>query len=243
MTAPETNLADIRQAWEARGNSSATSGLQQQALDNFLAAGFPTTRLEDWKYTDTRSVAKHYPQWLSTTAETQAESPECIIAADAFRLVFIDGRFAPEQSSADLPTEVYGGDLAGLAEKYPEACARTFGKLATAPGYTSLNTAFAQDVAAIVLPDNTELDKLVYLNFYTATPEVIAQPRLLIDIGKHSRATVIEHYTSSAAAIVNTVSEARCDTGSDLTWYRLQAESNETSHLSAQYLSAEQDAT
>lgn len=244
QTDQQTQLNQIRSAWEAREpGSAATAGLQEQALENFTLQGFPTTRLEDWKYTDTGEVAENYPHWLSTQAAVGTRLPELNISTEAVRLVFIDGRFAAEYSSAKLPEGVFAGSLANLASSHPQAFEKTFGKLAPANGFTGLNTAFTADVAALVIPDNTELKRPVYLSFHSATPELTIQPRILIELGKHSQATLIEHYTSTAPVIVNTVSEARCAAGSHLTWYRMQADSTEASHVSAQYVTAEQDAS
>jgi Fe-S cluster assembly protein SufD len=244
-TAPQlTQLTEIRHAWDARGMAeSALAELQQQALDAFARDGFPSTHLEDWKYTDTRALVENYPQWLATQVSAKTFQPELPDTEDALHLVFVDGQFAPELSAQQLPEFVFAGKLADLATQFPQAFETTFGKLAAQSGFVNLNTAFASDAVGIILPDNTELDAPVYLSFFTTTPELTTQPRLLIDLGKNSRATVIEHYAGSAPAIVNTVSEARCDAGSHLTWYRLQAESVATSHMSAQYVRAEQDAT
>jgi Fe-S cluster assembly protein SufD len=242
--AQTNNFADIRQAWEARGlAASALTEVQQQALEAFTQQGFPTTRLEDWKYTDTRTLAENYPQWLATPASTACVKPELKNTANALQLVFIDGLFSPALSASELPDCVFAGSLSELATTHPDAFDNTFGKLAAQSGFVNLNTAFTTDVAALVLPDNTELDTPVYLNFFSSTPESSSQPRLLIELGENSRATVIEHYAGNVPAIVNTVSEARCAAGSNLTWYRLQDESLETSHMSAQFLRVDQDAT
>jgi Fe-S cluster assembly protein SufD len=242
--APTNNFTDIRQAWEARGlAASAPTEVQQQALDAFTRQGFPTTRLEDWKYTDTRTLAEAYPKWLATPTSTSSVKPELTNTANALQLVFIDGLFSPALSASELPDCVFAGSLSELATTHPEAFANTFGKLAAQSGFVNLNTAFTTDVAALVLPDNTELDTPIYLNFFSSTPESSSQPRLLLELGKNSRATVIEHYAGNVPAIVNTVSEARCAAGSNLTWYRLQDESLETSHMSAQFVQVEKDAT
>ena len=49
---PDNSLADNRKA----------------ALARFLDRGFPTTRLEDWKYTDLSSVAEISQRWLENGA-------------------------------------------------------------------------------------------------------------------------------------------------------------------------------
>src|SRR5215467_2811722 len=73
--------------------------LRQKGMDDFLALGFPTTRLENWKYTNvapirltTFELAVDRP--LQSTGEFDADvSP---------RLVFVNGRFVPALSAVDV---------------------------------------------------------------------------------------------------------------------------------------------
>jgi Fe-S cluster assembly protein SufD len=117
-----------------------------------------------------------------------------------------------------------------------------FGKLAPHSGFVAMNTAFVNDVVAIILPDNTDLTQPVYISFFTSTPEISVQPRLLVDLGAHSRATIIEHYSSNVRSIVNTVSEINCAEGSKLAWYKLQDEATDGWHTAVQYARLAKDA-
>jgi Fe-S cluster assembly protein SufD len=234
--------------WQARGQGgdSWLGQLQQQALDVFAQSGFPTTRLEDWKYTDTRAIVESYPQWLVTQPQTSQQEPDLLDISDAIHLSFVDGRYSPELSgSKQLPDGIIAGNLTDLAALHPDLLQQKLGSLAnnSDSGFVAMNTAFASDGAALLLPDNSELEYPIYLSFFTRTPKITIQPRLLIDLGANSRATVIEHYSSSAAAIVNAVTEIHCGKGAKLTWYKLQEEHIDAWHTAVQYAHLEQDAS
>jgi Fe-S cluster assembly protein SufD len=251
MTNPSNNspeLTEIQALWDARSQSNGSwlNELQQRAFDSFAQTGFPTTRMEDWKYTDMRSVAENYPQWLSTQPQTSESTLKLLDVPDAIHLAFIDGRYSPEHSrTAELPAGVIAGNLSELADRYPDLLESRLGKLTdnSDSGFVSINTAFASDGAAVLLADNQELKQPIYLSFFSTTPNITTQPRLLIDLGSNSRATVLEHYTSDVAAIVNAVTEINCSKGSELTWYKLQDEHTDAWHTAVQYAHLDQDAS
>src|ERR1017187_4116730 len=70
---------------------------RQAAIERFGALGFPTTHDEAWKYTSLAPFLKtpYQPAPAATfTGELPAASP------GAARLVFVNGRFAPDLSRA-----------------------------------------------------------------------------------------------------------------------------------------------
>ena len=247
----QTELNELKALWQARAqnqgqnNDSWLNQLQEQAFDIFSRTGFPTTRMEDWKYTDIRNIAANYPQWLNTQSQTLEHTPDLLDIDNAIHLAFIDGRYSPEHSkSKQLPSGLIAGNLNDLSNRYPDLLQHKLGKLANNndSGFVAINTAFACDGAALLLPDNQSLEQPVYLSFFSSTPEITIQPRLLIDLGVNSRATVLEHYTSNAATIVNAVTEINCSKGSELTWYKLQDEHIDAWHTAVQYAQLDQDA-
>ena len=72
--------------------------LREQAADAFRAQGFPTRRVEAWKYTDLRQVADAgFEEALSVVDSAPALPP----AYGSARVVFVDGRSRPDLSSLD----------------------------------------------------------------------------------------------------------------------------------------------
>ncbi|MCP4001294.1 MAG: Fe-S cluster assembly protein SufD [Gammaproteobacteria bacterium] len=243
-----TELNELKALWQAReqSNSAWLNQLQKHAFDIFSSSGFPTTRMEDWKYTDTRNIATNYPQWLKTQPQTIAHTPALLDIDNSIHLAFIDGHYSPKYSGTkQLPPGIIAGNLGDLADCYPGLLQEKLGKLANNndSGFVAINTAFACDGAALLLPDNQDLEQPIYLSFFSSTPEITIQPRLLINLGVNSRATVLEHYSSNVAAITNAVTEINCGKGSELTWYKLQDEHIDAWHTAVQYAHLDQDAT
>src|SRR6516164_254944 len=67
--------------------------LRKSAIEQFVELGFPTTRLEDWKYTNVAPIGRlTFRQTLSPSKTVLPNSPRSEL--DAFpspRLVFVDG--------------------------------------------------------------------------------------------------------------------------------------------------------
>lgn len=230
---------------ERGGRSDWLDEIQRDALQVFNRNGFPTTALEDWRYTDVQPVATNYPDWLQNTPAPAAALPELPEIPDAARIVFIDGQYRPELSDADkLPAGAFAGPLMELAAANPQLAER-LGTLASTQqsGLIAVNTAFTSDAFGLLLQPDEALDQPLHLVFHTATAELTVQPRLLISLGARSRAMLIEHYSSSGAAIINNVTEIFCGAGAKLIRDRLQSEHHDAWHIAAQYARLEENAT
>src|SRR5688572_20947026 len=95
--------------------------LRDRAAARFGACDFPTSRWEEWRYTDTRALSKRLfePLEREESARTLIDiGPYLLDHLKSHRLVFVDGKFAPALSRrADLPAGVV---VAPLAHALPE---------------------------------------------------------------------------------------------------------------------------
>jgi len=234
--------SELRQLWQTDvGTGTWVDNARAEAMQAFDRSGFPTTRMEDWKYTDTRQLAANYPSWLATTPLAEPTELPLIDIEDSIHLAFVDGRFSPSLSnSKTLPAGVYAGSLADA----PELQGR-LGKLAGSDnsGFIALNTAFMGDGFVLSVAADQHIERPIYLSFHTVTPRIAVQPRVFIDMGANSEAVVIEHYSGRADAIVNSVTEIRCGAGARLSWDKLQDEHRETLHVATQYAELDANAT
>ncbi|HEY9862059.1 MAG TPA: hypothetical protein V6D16_21370, partial [Candidatus Obscuribacterales bacterium] len=127
--------------------------LRSQAAALVQEQTFPTTRNEEWRYTDLSPLLQVE---LAVGDHSLTVSPEAVQAfalpeAAASRLVFVNGVYAPELSAiANLPANIFVGNLAALPE---ELKARSQNYLAKQPGaeevFTALNTAGLSDAAVV----------------------------------------------------------------------------------------------
>jgi Fe-S cluster assembly protein SufD len=215
--------------------------IRHLAMTGFAAEGFPTTRREDWKYTNVAPIARQ-PFHLAAVAPETATPDE--IAPFTFgepgwsELVFVDGRYAPALSSlAGLPDGVRVASLAevlaadeGLVEKY-------LGQHASymASGFTALNTAFLQDGALVSVLNGRIVDAPIHLLFVSTARDPLAatHPRVLVVLGRASAATVVESYVAlgDGPYLTNAVSELVLGEGASLTHYKVMRESLAAYHV------------
>jgi Fe-S cluster assembly protein SufD len=249
MNNPNQPATDtLHNTWQNRNPASPEwlQTFQKSALAEFSQTGFPTTRLEDWKYTDVRKLAAAYPQWLTNQPALDTNTTSNLLIIDhAIRIVFINGIYNAEKSTANVPEYIHVGKLSELAAEHPEALEKALGKLAknTDSGFVAINTAFSETAISILIPDNTELQQPIHIEYLSSAEKTSVQPRVLANLGTNSKATIIEHFSGVAATITNAVTEVHCGQGSNLSYYRLQEENIEAWHTGAQYIHIARDAS
>jgi Fe-S cluster assembly protein SufD len=208
------------------------------ALGTFRALGLPTTRDEDWRFTNLAPLAGFSfapaPEVGGVAAARLAGAP----AAAGARLVFENGRFRRDLSSgAALPA---GATLASLAEALrdgPEAVRPHLGRLARPEGlaFTAANAALLEDGAFLLLPPGAVLERPIELVFVTggAGPPVAVHPRVLIVAGEGARAAVAEVYLGADAPyLVNAVTEIVLGEGAVIDHVKLQDDGASAFHVS-----------
>ncbi len=212
--------------------------LRERGLARFRDLGFPTTRLEEWKYTNVAPIARQPfrlpPDGIPAAAASLAAATR--LGEGAIELVFVNGRFAAELSvPGALPGGAYAGSLAAAGAAEPGRVAAHLGTLAAldADGLAALNTAFLADGAFIHLPAGVRLAAPIHCLFVSAADgePTVSHPRVLVVAEAGSAATVIEHYVGDGAYWTNAVSELVLDAGAALTHQRVQRESAGAFHI------------
>ncbi len=236
-------ITAIDAQWQAAGlDSGVLAELRSGGLAAFRRQGFPGTRLENWKYTDTSGIAAAFPGALaaaSATGDARAPQAAGALAIDhAITLVFVDGIYRPELSQTDgLPAGVTLGSIADLLRTDADRLTPLLGSLAPAEdsGFIALNTAFAGQGAALLIDSGVTLDRPVYIRHLGSAIGVAAQPRLLVSLENGAVATVVEHFASAGEMICNPLAEMFCGDNARLTYYKLQDEATAALHTAAQY--------
>ena len=233
MSTPGTDNP-IRAAWESAGlPDDGLQALRSNALDAFTRAGFPDKRNESWRYTNVRALADAFPEWLTNDAVPAATSREALDIEGAVHARVVDGR--PELPAAALPAGARLVSIAELQQSDPALLDSHLGALARIDdsAFVALNTAFARDGIALLLDEGVQLEPKVCITHVNTRARSGVQPRLLVIAGKRSRATLVEHFVSEEAAIVNPVSEVYCEDGARIDYYKLQTEHVESWHTAA----------
>jgi Fe-S cluster assembly protein SufD len=214
--------------------------LRSEGMQAFAELGFPTTRIEDWKYCNVAPIAgiRFRPAAFELTDNLRKQIAELPFAGpDCTRLVFVNGHYAKELSAAkDLPN---GTGIASLAEALGQdgPIAAHLGRYAghkTHP-FVALNTAFMADGAFIEIPRDTVVEKpieILYVSTNSGEPW-IAHPRNLVVAGQGSQVTLVESYVGLDGGVYfnNAVTEIVAEENAHVDYVKLQNESEAAFHV------------
>lgn len=81
--APKTVYTEEFKSLIAAASDAAVIAARERAFEAFADLGFPTTRLEDWKYTDVRAIANR--EWSIETAESESVDTQLLARFDLER--------------------------------------------------------------------------------------------------------------------------------------------------------------
>ena len=213
--------------------------LRAAAIARFAELGFPTTREEAWRFTSVAPLAE--TAFVPAPPPAGAAAPALAEREGAARLVFVNGRFAPEISSlGGLPAGVRVGGLpaalgggGGDAHLVEQHLARHAGFADNA--FAALNTAFLADGAFVHVPPGLALERPLELLFVTVpgTAAAVAHPRALVILDQDARATLVERFQGGASAPywTNEVTEVVVGDGARIELVRVQDEGAAAWHV------------
>ena len=209
--------------------------IRQDAARHFARLGFPTTRDEEWRFTNVAPIARTEflaaPSDLTGWAEGQLDQG-LAWSEGGFRLVFVNGRYARELSSRKFPGQIRAAglrDANGAAEAHLARYAAYQER-----AFVALNTANFDDGACVEIPQGTIVEEPIHLVFLASGPDapVVSHPRSLVVIGPDSQATVVESYIGHGAKyFTNAVTEIVAGDHSVLDHYKLQDEDQRSFHV------------
>jgi Fe-S cluster assembly protein SufD len=220
--------------------------LRENAMARFEELGFPTTKDEEWKYTNVASIARtpFTPLVLEGTPADPTAANELarfgIAETKDSQLIFVNGRLRDDLSSLTaLPAELVAMDLsqAFADERYSEIARAHLSRHAdsVANGFTALNTAFAAHGAFVYIPRGVTINVPLHLLFITDAIEIgqVTFPRVLVVAEVNSSATLIENYVSShdSQYFTNAVVEVVLKDGARLEHYKVQREGAQAFHV------------
>ena len=213
--------------------------MREQARQRFSDLGYPTTRLEEWKYTNVSPIAKAQlrPGEYKLTDSVVSLIENISASVDAIPLVFINGKLCPEFSnSSKLPDGMTVTSLSHALESDGTRIQRLLARnAAETPAFTALNTAGFEDGAFVELPQRLIFEKPVHLIFVSSsygTPSV-SHPRNLLIFGELSQGSIIQTYAGVEGDIyfTNSVTEILSGANSAIHYYKVQRESSSAFHI------------
>lgn len=149
--------------------------VRDQAFEDFKAQGFPSKKVERYKYTDIQKLFE--PNFGVNINRLQIpvdpyETFRCDVPNLSTSLYFVvnDMFFHDEKPKGHLPE----GVVVGSMRDYPELVSKYYTKLAktSEDAVTALNTMLAQDGLLVYVPKNVKVDRAIQvINILKATPQ------------------------------------------------------------------------
>jgi Fe-S cluster assembly protein SufD len=237
---------DFNRVTTASAGPPWLAAVRRGAIEHFQTLGFPTRRDEDWHFTSVAPIAESEFVPLRGGADGSASVDVHASELEPFlfdhptgaRLVFVNGRVAPDLSSTgSLPR---GVRVMRLADALQADDATLRPHLTAIAGiernaFAALNTALFTDGAFIHVAAGVTLDEPIHV-MYVSTSEAargVSYPRALVVADANARASLIESYLSvgDATYLTNAVTELRLAPGAQLAHIRVQRESSRAYHV------------
>lgn len=223
--------------YKAQAELGSFLTLREQAFAEFEKVGFPTTKHEEWKYTNLKPIVEKAFQTTCAIEPRVKEVIETSIYAqlDANILVFVNGSLITAASQIhETDGSIVMGSLAEKRKSNQAIFEQHFGKYAAIEGQAlnALNTALLSDGAFIHVPKGKRVSKpIVMLHVVDATDlNVLVQPRNLIVVDELAEATLIEAYLTigNQASFTNVVTETFAGKNAHVEHYKIQQQEGES---------------
>ncbi len=233
--------------FENRLNGQTKTQVHQRrknALQSFEEMGYPTTKHEEWKYTNVAPIVAHDFKISEPYSPGLLQSGDIrnylFDGMDTSRLVFVNGHFAEEHSNIEaIKDRIKIMNLRQGLEEHEDLITTHFAKNSPSDeeSFVSLNTAFLEDGAFIYVPDHAIIEQPIQLLFISVPGEkpLVSFPRNLIIAGRSSQVSFVETYASVTDDVyfTNTVGEIIAAENARIVRYKIQMESEQAYHISS----------
>jgi len=212
------------------------NAVRDQAFEDFKAQGFPSRKVERYKYTDIQKLfAPDYGVNLSRLEipVDPYQAFRCDVPNLSTSLYFVvnDMFYTKAQPQAHLPE----GVIIGSMRNYPELVSKYYARLAKTgdDAVTALNTMLAQDGMLVYVPRNVKVERAIQvINILKATPgnaqrvvpDLMVNRRVLIILeeGAELKMLFCDHAADDKGFLATQVIEAYVGDNASLDLYCLE---------------------
>ena len=184
-------------------------GFRDSELKRLEEGGFPTVKVEEWRYSNPAKVTGREWRHLDAGGAIREGAVEASrIDGAAAELVFVDGIFNRELSRLSEMGE--GVTIAPLSEAFSTMGELVEGLLSRpADGFTAANGAFLQDGALVHLSRGVEVEGIIHLIFTTSegASGAVSHCRNLVVLERGAAGVLVESHLSRGQNLANSHSE------------------------------------
>lgn len=223
------------------------NAVRDQAFEDFKRLGFPSRKVERYKYTDMQQLfAPDYGLNLNRLRipVDPYQAFRCDVPNLSTLLYFIvnDQFYQEALPKVQLPEGVFIGSLAEAAAQRPELVAKYYAKIAATAddAITALNTMLAQDGLLVYVPKNVKIDRAVQvINILRSDVDLMVNRRVLVIVeeGAEARLLFCDHAVDDRPFLTTQVIEAYVGDNAQLSLYCLEETHYKNTRVSNVYVS------
>lgn len=220
--------------------------LRDKAFDDFCCLGFPSKKVERYKYTDMQKIFE--PNYgLNLNRLEIPVNPYDVFKCDVPNLstslyfVVNDSFYDKMLPKCSLAEGVIVGSLSKVATEHPELVAKYYGKIANTgdDAVTALNTMLSQDGLMVYVPKNVKVEKAIQvINILRSDVDLMVNRRVLIVMEQGSEAKFLfcDHAADDRNFLATQVIEAFVGENAKLDLYCLEETHYKNTRVSNVYI-------
>lgn len=220
--------------------------LRDKAFDDFCRLGFPSKKVERYKYTDMQEIFE--PDYgLNLNRLEIPVNPYDVFKCDVPNLstslyfVVNDSFYDKMLPKCSLAEGVVVGSLSKVAAEHPELVAKYYGKIANTgdDAVTALNTMLSQDGLMVYVPKNVKVEKAIQvINILRSDVDLMVNRRVLIVMEQGSEAKFLfcDHAADDRNFLATQVIEAFVGENAKLDLYCLEETHYKNTRVSNVYI-------
>ena len=220
--------------------------LRDKAFDDFCRLGFPSNKVERYKYTDMQKIFE--PDYgLNLNRLEIPVNPYDVFKCDVPNLstslyfVVNDSFYDKILPKCSLAEGVIVGSLSKVATEHPELVAKYYGKIANTgdDAITALNTMLSQDGLMVYVPKNVKVEKAIQvINILRSDVDLMVNRRVLIVMEQGSEAKFLfcDHAADDRNFLATQVIEAFVGEKAKLDLYCLEETHYKNTRVSNVYI-------
>ncbi|MGZ5282673.1 MAG: Fe-S cluster assembly protein SufD, partial [Bacteroidia bacterium] len=243
-------------AFESRLNGEAATPLhavRRDAVKVLKNIGFPTTKHEDWRYTNFAPQLKK--AWNEISADSHISIDQKMLSTllpegfDANLVVLVDGFWNDELSFIkEADSNIIIAPFSQAIKSHKSLVENHFAKYAdyTHNGFAAANTAYARQGVFIYVPRGKKMSLPVHVLYISgANEKPFVQLRNLIVAEESAEVTVVENYQSvgDGESFLNVVTEISAAPNANVEHYKIQLENNQANHVNLTQIHQQKDST
>lgn len=227
-------------------SAKVMNDVRDAAFEDFKRQGFPSRKVERYKYTDMEELFE--PDYGVNVNRVEFPlNPYSVFSCDVPNLstslyfVVNDTFYKKALPKAELPEGVEVMSLKDASEKYPETIAKYYGKLAktSEDAVTALNTMLAQDGLFIHVPKNVKVERAIQVvNILRSDVDLMVNRRVLIvmDEGAEAKLLFCDDSADDRHFLGTQVIEAYVGENASLDLYCLEETHSKNTRVSNVYI-------